>query len=102
AEVEDLIVADGFSCQEQIEQQTERGALHLAQVLQLAIRGGTPPVGPPERPMLEARSLAVRRGMRRASAMLLLGAGLAAALGWMARGRLRGGAWRLGRKPSRS
>ena len=33
-----LIVADGFSCREQIAQGTGRGALHLAQVLQMALR----------------------------------------------------------------
>ena len=33
-----LIIANGFSCQEQIGQGTERQALHLAQVLQLALR----------------------------------------------------------------
>ncbi|HJL17603.1 MAG TPA: FAD-binding and (Fe-S)-binding domain-containing protein [Sandaracinaceae bacterium LLY-WYZ-13_1] len=37
-----LVVADGFSCREQIEQHTEREALHLAEVIQLAIaREGT-------------------------------------------------------------
>src|SRR6185369_13015522 len=40
-----LIVADGFSCREQIEQSTDRKALHLAQVLQMALREG--PDGPP-------------------------------------------------------
>lgn len=34
-----LILADGFSCREQIAQGTERQALHLAEVLQLALRG---------------------------------------------------------------
>jgi FAD/FMN-containing dehydrogenase/Fe-S oxidoreductase len=34
-----LILADGFSCREQIAQSTPRRALHLAQVLQLALRG---------------------------------------------------------------
>jgi FAD/FMN-containing dehydrogenase/Fe-S oxidoreductase len=33
-----LIVADGFSCREQIEQSTGRRAMHLAEVLQLAMR----------------------------------------------------------------
>ena len=28
-----LVLADGFSCKEQIEQQTGRGALHLAEAL---------------------------------------------------------------------
>jgi Fe-S oxidoreductase len=34
-----LIVADGFSCREQIAQCTNRRALHLAEVIQLALRG---------------------------------------------------------------
>lgn len=33
-----LLIADGFSCREQIEQQTDRKALHLAQVLQMGLR----------------------------------------------------------------
>ncbi|MHA3774115.1 FAD-binding and (Fe-S)-binding domain-containing protein [Verrucomicrobiota bacterium sgz303538] len=39
-----LIIADGFSCREQIEQLTDRRALHSAQVLQMALREG--PQGP--------------------------------------------------------
>jgi hypothetical protein len=35
-----LIVTDGFSCREQIVQETERRPLHLAEVVQLAMRGG--------------------------------------------------------------
>jgi Fe-S oxidoreductase len=34
-----LIVADGFSCREQIAQSTNRRALHLAQVLHMAMKG---------------------------------------------------------------
>jgi len=37
-----IIVADGFSCREQIAQGTEREALHLAQVLQIAMRNEAP------------------------------------------------------------
>ncbi|HEY1794221.1 MAG TPA: FAD-binding and (Fe-S)-binding domain-containing protein [Opitutaceae bacterium] len=37
----DLIVADGFSCREQIEQQTGRQVHHMAQVLQMAVQGRT-------------------------------------------------------------
>jgi FAD/FMN-containing dehydrogenase/Fe-S oxidoreductase len=40
AEADTLIVANGFSCREQIEQSTHRRALHLAQVLQMAQREG--------------------------------------------------------------
>jgi FAD/FMN-containing dehydrogenase/Fe-S oxidoreductase len=36
-----LIVADGFSCREQIAQETDRHALHLAEVLQMALREAT-------------------------------------------------------------
>jgi Fe-S oxidoreductase len=35
-----LILADGFSCKTQIEQATDRRALHLAQVLQMAFKDG--------------------------------------------------------------
>jgi FAD/FMN-containing dehydrogenase/Fe-S oxidoreductase len=36
-----LIVADGFSCREQIAQETDRHALHLAEVVQMALREAT-------------------------------------------------------------
>jgi Fe-S oxidoreductase len=36
-----LIVADGFSCREQIAQETDRHTLHLAEVLQMALREAT-------------------------------------------------------------
>jgi Fe-S oxidoreductase len=38
ASPETLIIADGYSCREQIAQTTDRRALHLAQVIQMAIR----------------------------------------------------------------
>ena len=61
-----LIVADGFSCQEQIEQQTDRAALHLAQVLQLAKQGEGAMEGRPETKMLAERKRAQNWGMARA------------------------------------
>jgi len=42
APVDTMIVADGFSCREQILQATGRQALHLAQVLQRGLREGHP------------------------------------------------------------
>jgi Fe-S oxidoreductase len=39
-----IVIADGFSCREQIAQSTHREALHLAEVLQMALREG--PAGP--------------------------------------------------------
>jgi FAD/FMN-containing dehydrogenase/Fe-S oxidoreductase len=47
ASADALIVADGFSCREQIAQGTGRRALHLAEVLQLALHEGEEPL---ERP----------------------------------------------------
>ena len=37
-----LVIADGFSCREQIAQCTSRRALHLAEVIQLATRAPHP------------------------------------------------------------
>ena len=37
ADQETMIIADGFSCREQIEQTTQRKALHLAQVVQMSL-----------------------------------------------------------------
>lgn len=75
---DELIIADGFSCREQISQMSDRVGLHLAQVLQQAIRHG--PQGPdsrrPERELVRSRNSARRRGMVRAGA--LLGAGVVA------------------------
>src|SRR6185437_2199289 len=47
---ETIVLTDGFSCRHQIEHGTERRALHLAQVLQMAIAQGPggPPLSPPE------------------------------------------------------
>jgi Fe-S oxidoreductase len=43
AGTETLLVADGFSCHEQIVQATGRRPLHLAEVLQMALREGPLP-----------------------------------------------------------
>ncbi len=40
ADKQTLIIADGFSCREQIEQTTDRRALHIAQVIQMALHNG--------------------------------------------------------------
>jgi Fe-S oxidoreductase len=40
ASTDTLIVTDGFSCREQIEQATGRRPLHLAEVLKLALNAG--------------------------------------------------------------
>ena len=62
-----FIVADGFSCKEQIEQQTNRQALHLAEVISIAMkegpygRGGTYPEDHSVRPRLEQQRRSTRR-----------------------------------------
>jgi hypothetical protein len=45
-----LVMTDGFSCATQIAQATNRQALHIAQVLQMALRDGPngPAINPPE------------------------------------------------------
>ena len=74
-----LIVADGFSCKTQIEQLTDRRALHIAQVLAMArAEGPAGPAGPePERgyPDLDA----ARPSKLRTVGVLALTAGIAAA-----------------------
>jgi len=82
-----LLIADGFSCRTQIEDGTNRHALHLAQVLQMAKRAGIH--GPdglfPERGYLE---MEVTNG-RSANATLAIAAGaaLAGAAAWYAHSR---------------
>jgi len=63
-----IIIADGFSCREQIEQGTHRQAMHLAQVIQYAKHQQTRLPGPPEAAMVgrkrsEHRRAAVRVGV---------------------------------------
>ncbi|MGA7925056.1 MAG: FAD-linked oxidase C-terminal domain-containing protein [Candidatus Sulfotelmatobacter sp.] len=69
-----LIIADGFSCREQIAQCTPRHALHLAEVLQMALNGeGAPQLLPyPESARTCQREAEVLQSMKRA------GLGLAA------------------------
>ena len=87
AGIEDLIIADGFSCKTQIEQGTPRRALHLAQVLQLALREGEQgPQG--ERP--EARFERQRKAEFRAANIRTAAiAGAVAAAGLLAWALLR-------------
>jgi FAD/FMN-containing dehydrogenase/Fe-S oxidoreductase len=63
-----IIMSDGFSCKEQIEQATDRHALHTAEVLALAQKHG--PHGLrgvyPEKELVEPRLRAQRRSMMRA------------------------------------
>ncbi len=78
-----VIIADGFSCREQIAQCTDRRALHLAEVIQMALREG--PLGSrgayPEQANVQRRQAEVERSMKRAGlAVAAVAAG--AALLW--------------------
>jgi hypothetical protein len=50
AERDTIIMADGFSCKTQIEQGTDRRALHTAQVIKLAMDYGSEGTSQGERP----------------------------------------------------
>jgi Fe-S oxidoreductase/FAD/FMN-containing dehydrogenase len=65
ASSEALIIADGFSCREQIAQGSDRHALHLAEVIQLAMHGAAAIY--PEQRTVAARKAAVERSMRNAA-----------------------------------
>jgi Fe-S oxidoreductase len=68
-----LIITDGFSCRTQIASGTDRRALHLSQVLQMALRDGGGSLGDyPESEYFEQKQM--RPGAR--SAALLAGAAL--------------------------
>jgi len=75
-----LIIADGFSCREQIAQGTARHALHLAEVLQMALNPSLRADDPyPESAQVRQRDAEVLSSMQRAG----LGLGALAAGGFL-------------------
>ena len=87
-----LIVADGFSCREQISQETDRHALHLAEVLQMALRESTetpegfPMFDPapkhyPEDAWTMPHQAAIQKSMKR-TGLVIAGMAAGAALLW--------------------
>ena len=78
-----LVIANGFSCREQICQATDRHALHLSEVLQMALHEG--PAGPdgsyPERRLVREREIEIRQSMRHTS-LAVAGVAAGAALLW--------------------
>lgn len=64
-----IIMADGFSCREQISQQTNRHALHLAEVIQMAREREFRSLYP-ESNLVERRRTSLRRARRRALSAL--------------------------------
>jgi Fe-S oxidoreductase len=69
APVSTIIVADGFSCKEQIAQETNRHALHLAEVMRLGLEDKRQPFPSmyPESRFVKPRQAAQRKSMARAA-----------------------------------
>jgi FAD/FMN-containing dehydrogenase/Fe-S oxidoreductase len=83
ADADTLIVANGFSCQEQIRQLTDRRALHLAQVINLARHQDSAQTADhPETTIIAQRDNEVRASMRR-TALTLAGAAALGGTVWM-------------------
>ena len=80
-----VVIADGFSCREQIAQGTDRHALHLAEVMALALQGNDDGDSYPEGRFIQPRIAAQKRSMRRAGIATLIAA--AAAAWWLMRKR---------------
>jgi Fe-S oxidoreductase len=69
ASPETLIIADGFSCREQVAQCTNRRALHLAEVIQMAAQAEPPADSRyTERHQFEKQQRDLRKSMKRAGA----------------------------------
>ena len=81
AEKSTLIIADGFSCKEQIAQTTDRKAMHLAEVLQMAMYQNGKAVAYPEKQKMLAQGPEERANLQTAAilgaSVLLTGASLA-------------------------
>jgi Fe-S oxidoreductase len=78
-----VILADGFSCKEQIAQETNRHALHLAEVLKMGLENGhaSQDLMYPEKHFVEPRKLAQKKSMLRAG-VVALGAVAFGVIGW--------------------
>jgi hypothetical protein len=84
ADKDTLIIADGFSCHEQVAQLTDRTPLHLAQVVQMALHEPTTATGdayPEQRyvgqSLRSTPAMDVRRAVGVGAGALLLGGALA-------------------------
>ncbi len=81
-----LIIADGFSCREQIAQSTDRHALHLAEVIAIALQGPLQPEGAyPETLRVKKRQAELDGSMKRAGLAVAGIAAGAALLWWLKR-----------------
>jgi FAD/FMN-containing dehydrogenase/Fe-S oxidoreductase len=76
AAADSVIIADGFSCREQIRQATGRQALHSAQVLQMALKKEFAHARHPEDDFVRRREIEHRSARRSAAVVLAAGAAL--------------------------
>ena len=74
AEASTIIIADGFSCREQIAQQTRRHALHLAEVIQMSETNGRADDVYPEAALMRRRKTSRRTARWRAFGALTVAA----------------------------
>ena len=82
APADSLIIADGFSCREQISQCTDRHPQHLAEVIATALKGSLTSDGAyPETPHVRKRQAELDRSMKHAG-LALAGVATGAALLW--------------------
>jgi hypothetical protein len=84
----EMIISDGFSCREQIAQMSERRGLHIAEVLQIAIRQGPARAHEmlPEAELVEEHRKAI--GKSKMEALAMLGGALAVTAGALGASRI--------------
>jgi Fe-S oxidoreductase len=89
ADMSTVVIADGFSCREQIAQGSDRHALHLAEVMALALRGENPDGDGsyPENQFVQPRIVEQRRSVRRAGLVTLMTVAVVAGAWWWSRKR---------------
>jgi Fe-S oxidoreductase len=84
APADSLIIADGFSCREQISQCTDRHAMHLAEVIAAGLKGPLASDGTfPETPDVNRRQAELNRSMKRAGLAVMAVAAGAALFWWL-------------------
>ena len=79
---DEVVIADGFSCREQIRQNTERYPLHLAQVLQMALKDEFPKKGKAENVVLKRLKTDAMIGKLKATFLLATALGTAGFVTW--------------------
>jgi len=80
-----LVIADGFSCKEQIEQETNRRGLHLAEVISMAMKNRSNGMAGmyPESASTQARLDQTRRSMWRAGVIAAAAIGVTVGMLWV-------------------